>query len=129
MPKKFKNKAERRVWYKETKRSWRLRNPILSAYGDLRARAKKRKKTCGITLAEFTELCMNTGYHLLKGNDAQSATLDRIKDHIGYEKGNIQVITRLNNTEKENLRRKGQEWEPNTEDFGSWKSIDDIENF
>lgn len=92
---------------REYKRAYRAAHPIEWRYTDLKARAKHRGIRFAITLAEFTQLCHETGYHLDTGNSAEKKTLDRkIEDYnIGYTYANITIKTRSENTRKENNRR------------------------
>lgn len=81
-------------------RRYRERNPIGNAYNQLKNGAKKRKKTFTISLEYFTRLVIESGYIEGKGLKADSLTIDRIKNEIGYEEGNLQVITRSENSKK-----------------------------
>lgn len=96
---------------RDQKRKWRAKYPIKARYYALKSRAKERGHTCGITLEEFTEWCLETGYHLLKGKSATSASIDRKQHHIGYEKGNLQIRTLSDNSKKELARRRGVDYE------------------
>lgn len=79
---------------------------MLSAYGNLKTNAKKRKKEFTITFQDFKEFCIETEYLMGKGRSKTSYTIDRIRDEEGYVKGNLRVLTNSNNVKKENNRRK-----------------------
>jgi hypothetical protein len=64
--------------------------------------AKRRGKEFTLTLKQFEEFCNKTGYDEKKGITADSLTVDRIKDHLGYSVDNIQAITLSENVKKEN---------------------------
>lgn len=85
---------------------------IRSILHRVRSRAKERGHTCGLTLEHLTEICMETGYHLLRGRFKDDASLDRILPEIGYEDGNIQVIKVGENAKKGNIERSGRQWNP-----------------
>lgn len=74
--------------------------PIYYTYQILRNNAKKRGKEFSITLDEFREFCIETGYMQLKGRMATSATIDRIDPTKGYEKGNIRILSNEANGRK-----------------------------
>ncbi len=92
--------------HKHIKRKWREKNIMLSAYGNLKTNAKKRKKEFTITFQDFKEFCIETEYLMGKGRSKTSYTIDRIRDEEGYVKGNLRVLTNSNNVKKENNRRK-----------------------
>lgn len=108
---------------REYKRRYREKYKIRSIWHRLRSDAKRRNKTCGISFEAFEKWCIETSYHLLKGRFAADASIDRIKDEIGYEEGNLRVLCVGDNASKENMRRKGIDW-----DTEQWKPVD-IENF
>lgn len=81
-------------------RLWREKNPIGHAFKNLRTSAKKRGKVFTITIGYFKKLCEQTGYIEGKGLTGESLTIDRIKNWLGYEEGNVRVITRSNNSTK-----------------------------
>ncbi len=93
----------RKLCYKHKAQKYRQINPIQAAYYDLRTNAKRRKKVFTITFEYFKELCLASGYHINKGKEADSLSIDRIEDHLGYEPGNIRVITISENSRKNYL--------------------------
>jgi hypothetical protein len=80
-------------YYKET-------NPVAYTYNLRKQRAKERGHEWNLSLEEFREFCEETGYIEKTGKKAGSASLDRIKAHIGYEKGNLQILPLADNTAK-----------------------------
>lgn len=78
-----------------------------------RARVKKSKKPCLVTLFELIELlyaqsflCALTKVPLtfIGGNtNKNTASIDRIDSSLGYTKGNIQIVTKVINTSKWDL--------------------------
>lgn len=94
------------------KRLWRAKNVIRSRWHDLRSRAKQRKIPCPISYNDFEAFCLRTKYHLYKGKERFSYSIDRIKDTWpdgtvrGYDKDNIQVLELWKNSSKEQDRRK-----------------------
>lgn len=124
--KKGTTKRQRRLIERARKKAWRAKNIIHACWLLLRSNAKKRNISCGITLLEFTDWCIETGYHLLKGRSASCATIDRIDNSIGYEKGNLQILCCRNNVLKEWARRRGIPWVDGPDNFNTqqWKPAD-----
>lgn len=79
------------------KRSWREKNPIKAAYGNLKSNAKKRNKEFNLTFEDFKELCEETDYMKKKGKTSVSYHIDRIDRDKGYTKTNIQILTNRGN--------------------------------
>lgn len=82
------------------KRKQRAKNKLLTTYMNLKHRAKQRGIGFKLSLKEFKEFCDTTGYLEKKGTDADSMTIDRIKAWKGYEVGNIQMMTLVDNVRK-----------------------------
>lgn len=119
----FKSEAARREYLK----IWNARNVVKVLWIRLRNHAKERNIHCPITLAEFTTLCEETGYHIDRQPgpmDADTATLDRIDTDraVGYAYGNIRVLKNKDNVARGNMDRCGIDWD-------SWKPVDNIESF
>lgn len=66
----------------------------------LKCNAKRRGKVFTITLQDFKAFCEETNYLVLKGKKANSASIDRINPSLGYEKGNLQVLSLSANVSK-----------------------------
>jgi hypothetical protein len=81
-------------------RQHRSRHPLRYWYDTLKMNAKRRGKPFDLTLEQFTEFCMKTGYGDLKGKTATSLSVDRIQSHLGYTYDNIQAITLSENSTK-----------------------------
>ena len=81
-------------------RAWRKRSPDKAAYQTLKDHAKRRKITFTLTLKQFLDIAVSSGYIDKKGNFAQDLQLDRIDPTRGYEANNIQVISCSENSRK-----------------------------
>lgn len=86
-------------------RRWRVNNPLKWAYKNLRDHARQRKVGFTLTLAHFGEVCEASGYLLLRGAEGHHMHIDRIDACLGYEDGNIQVLTCSENVAKGNRER------------------------
>ena len=75
-------------------------NPYTFYLGELRRRAKRRGKTCTLTVQEFKDFCLRTGYLSSKGVNAGDSHIDRIDPDRGYENDNIQMLTNTENLKK-----------------------------
>src|SRR5690348_12249634 len=82
-------------------RKWRKTHPIEYAYYNLRNNAKRRGVHFTITIADFRQWCVKVNYiGFKKGRHAESFTVDRIHNDIGYHIDNIQVLTKRDNIVK-----------------------------
>ena len=72
----------------------------------LRNNARRRGKEFLLTLSEFKSFCEQTAYMELKGQKADSLSIDRIDSSRGYHIDNIQAITLSKNSAKNNTERK-----------------------
>jgi len=77
---------------------WRARNPIKYAYNNIKNRANQRGRIFDLTINEFKEFCLKTGYISSKGITKDSMTIDRIDPSKGYTKDNIRAITKSENS-------------------------------
>jgi hypothetical protein len=89
---------------------WRARNPMRSAFANLRASAHKRKLEFGLSFEEFNNLVNGTRYIEDRGNNAGCYHIDRINPCAGYVAGNIQILTIEENTAKGNVERRNAEY-------------------
>ncbi len=88
--------------YRCAQRRNRERNPLVYAYKTLRSNARRRKHPFTLTLEQFEVFCIETGYLARKGRNPDSLTIDRIDARRGYEVGNLQVLTLIENVRKQN---------------------------
>lgn len=75
-------------------------NPIKYAFQVLRQNARRRGKYFDLTLEQFKEFCMKTKILLGRGIYKDSYHIDRIEEHKGYTKGNLQKLTNTENVKK-----------------------------
>ncbi len=78
----------------------REKDPVLYVVNTLRQNAKRRNISFSLTMEYFTEWCKQTNYIKLKGRGPDDYTIDRRKNHRGYEPGNIRILTKSENSEK-----------------------------
>lgn len=71
-----------------------------------RAKEQGRPKPFTITFEDFKEFCIETKYMAGKGRSKTSYTIDCIKEELGYVRGNLQKLTKSDNSKKEQARRK-----------------------
>jgi hypothetical protein len=86
---------------------------------DLKQRAKRRGKSCSLTLAQFKEFCDRTGYLRKKGVNIGDSHIDRIDPTRGYDVDNIQILTNLENLKKkyaDTIRTRLMTWKEPTID-------------
>lgn len=88
-----------------SKRQWRLNNPEKSAFGNLRASARKRKIQFSLTYAEFLGFVSLNTYIADKGVTKNCLHIDRKDSRIGYVLSNLQILTCSENVAKENRKR------------------------
>lgn len=89
-------------------KAWRAKYPHKAAYAQIRNSASRRKIVFAITLEQFVAIIEGTRYLCEKGTTKYSYQLDRKNANLGYEWGNLQIITCSENATKGNLeRRKG----------------------
>ena len=77
-------------------------NPVRYTYNLLKSNAKYRNKSFTLTFEQFTTICDNSDYMQKKGRKASSLTLDRVINELGYEDGNLAVVTKRDNCIKRN---------------------------
>lgn len=78
----------------------RILDPVYDRYVNFKRNALKRSKDFTITLEEFRDFCQRTGYIIKKGMRGRNCTIDRIKNHLGYHIGNIQIKSNEANVRK-----------------------------
>jgi len=75
-------------------------NPLGYTYSLLKQNAKRRRKRFVLTIEQFKAFCDEHNYLALKGKTATSLSIDCIINEIGYEHGNLQVLTLSANSRK-----------------------------
>ncbi len=81
-------------------RAWRKNRPYQAAFASLRGNAKARGIEFTLTFDYFYAFAKATGYVERKGATRDCLTVDRIDNLRGYAPGNIQSLTRAQNSEK-----------------------------
>jgi hypothetical protein len=82
--------------YKQKKKS----NPIRIAYTSLKGHAKERGKDFDLTIEQFEEFCIKSNYLNCRGIEKFSYHIDRKDETKGYEVGNLQLLTNIQNVRK-----------------------------
>ena len=82
--------------YKQKKKS----NPIRIAYTSLKGHAKERCKEFNLTIEQFKVFCIESNYLNCRGIAKFSYHIDRIEETKGYEVGNLQLLTNIQNVRK-----------------------------
>ena len=82
------------------KRKYRQKYPLKYWYDTLKMNAKRRGKYFDLTLEQFKEFCIKTGYHEKKGKTASSMSIDRKENTEGYTAGNIRSISLSDNVRR-----------------------------
>lgn len=93
-------KNRKRCWKCNHKRWISFTDPVRYSYNNLKVNATRRGKPFTITLAYFRRFCYRTDYIAGKGRTADSYTVDRIKEHLGYIPGNLQKLKNKDNVKK-----------------------------
>jgi hypothetical protein len=76
------------------------RNPYRYWFGVLRRNAARRGKFFGLTFDYWVKWCDDTGYLAIKGRRRNEASVDCIKNELGYIDGNIRPLTVGDNASK-----------------------------
>ena len=91
-------------------REWRNKNPMRSAYLNLRNNSKRRGKIFKLTWEQFKRFCYQSDYIAGKGKTKESYTIDRKENDKGYVEGNLQILTLEDNSRKGN-RKLEYDWQ------------------
>lgn len=78
----------------------RQKDPVYDRYFNFKNNALRRSKEFTITLEQFREFCLKTGYIISKGMRGRRCTVDRKDNKEGYHIWNIQILTINKNLEK-----------------------------
>jgi hypothetical protein len=81
-------------------KKWRQNNPVKYAYLNLKHNAKKREVLFTISFEEFKDWCVKVKHIGFAGRSAESLTIDRRHNDIGYHIDNIQVMRKDDNIKK-----------------------------
>lgn len=81
-------------------KKWRDTNPVKYSYFNLKHNAERRGVLFTITYEDFVQWCKKVKYIGFSGRNADSFTIDRIHNDIGYHIDNIQVMTKRDNVIK-----------------------------
>lgn len=79
---------------------YRKENPVKAAYYIMKENAKRRGKQFDLTLEQFEQFVIKTGYMKKKGIFSESYHIDRIDETKGYSIDNLQVLTNAQNVRK-----------------------------
>lgn len=104
----------------------RANNPYRYAFNNIRNRAKQRGLAFTITFEQFKTFCIKTKYIAGKGRSADSYTIDRIYNNIGYHIDNIQVLVKRDNTRKYYL---SYDWERKIATIFKPQEVEETENY
>lgn len=99
-------RAGRSLCWKCEARKYRASRALNWTYKQLKSRAKRRGIDFTLTLDQWKEFCDNTEYLKLRGSGSEDMTVDRIMPEFGYSAGNIQMLTRRENSIKQIQDRK-----------------------
>ena len=86
--------------HKHYARKRRETDPIGTRYSQFKNNAGTRHKDFSITIEQFRQFCIDTGYLIVKGRRGKNSTIDRIKNEFGYHIWNIQLLTIRQNSSK-----------------------------
>jgi hypothetical protein len=78
----------------------RAADPVRYAFYNIKNRAKQRGLAFTISLEFFRKFCVRTKYIAGKGRAAESFTIDRIREELGYHEENIQIKRKGDNVRK-----------------------------
>lgn len=92
-------------------RAWTLKYPLKAAYSEKRKNAKRDRIEFKLTLEQFKTFCDDTGYLKKKGTGPDDMVMGRKDHYIGYQEGNIKMLTRRENS-REGKTGKRPEYRP-----------------
>lgn len=88
------------VCAKHASQRFKENHPLRYSYNKLKQRAKERGKVFTLTDEYYEALAVLSGYADQRGKSADSLSLDRIDNRLGYIEGNVRVITLSENARK-----------------------------
>ena len=104
----------------ESKRLWRLKNPMKAAYQTMKYNATRRGVPFEISFEYFRRFAFKTRLLTKRGRTPESFCVDRIDNERGYIEGNLAVLTFSDNGYKGYLEREIY-WEDAGEGRGQLK--------
>ncbi len=96
---------QRLLCAKHRMQQWRRNNPITEILNTIRARAKKKRIACSLTLQQFKQFCQEHRY------TPGVHHIDRIDPTDGYHLHNIQVLGGSENIAKGNRERHSERYQ------------------
>lgn len=81
-------------------RRWRATNVMRYCYNNLKSNAKRRHKPFDIDFEYFAEFCVKNDYLAGRGRKKDCYTVDCKINELGYVKGNLQRLTKSENSRK-----------------------------
>lgn len=91
--------------WKCTKAKWRECHPVRAMFHKVKWSAKLRNIPFNLTFEEFCLFDDLTDYVARRCLAGEDITIDRVNENLGYEKDNLQVLTRGENASKSNKFR------------------------
>ncbi len=88
------------ICWKHKSRLLKERHLATYTFNLLRCGARRRGIAFTLTLKNFIDFCQRTNYLVLKGQNPDSLTVDRINHDFGYAQDNIKVSTHAENSFK-----------------------------
>lgn len=87
-----------RTCHKCHARRYKENHPLRYYYNITKQSAKQRGKDWSLTLQQYEEFCVKTGYHDHRGRKTNSMTIDRIDPKQGYHVWNIRCLSHAENS-------------------------------
>lgn len=82
------------------KRKWRQKYPHKAKFQTMKHNATRRGKSFSLTFEQFMKIDYEQDYVARVGRHAEDASMDRDRNEIGYEEGNLTVRTVSYNSSK-----------------------------
>lgn len=80
--------------------NWRKKNPILAIWFEIKRSAKRRNLDFNLEYNWFSDFVNNSPLLEIRGRSAESYSIDRKENDKGYIMGNLQVISKSENSKK-----------------------------
>jgi len=88
---------DRHVCHTCRDRMWRAAHPEHHLWNNLKKSARKRGVEFTLTVDEFKEFCRENNFVAKVGRGPEDATVDRRDPRQGYHKGNLRVLSNVEN--------------------------------